>query len=116
MKLNIIGRHMDITDGIRAHAEESANKMKHFKDVVDEIDLIVEKEHTDYKVSATFDVFKKKHHMDSKESDLYDAIDRLMDKIEKTIKKDKDKITDHSRRKSVSEVSSMSEEQNEEDE
>ncbi len=109
VKLNIVGKQIEITEGIKKHAEKAVEKIEHFKGPVDELDMVLEKEHVQYTASVTFDLFKKKHHIESKGHDLYESIDTLMDKVERTIRKSKERVTDHSGRKSISEVALESE-------
>ncbi|MFW5891382.1 MAG: ribosome hibernation-promoting factor, HPF/YfiA family [bacterium] len=104
MNIKFTGRHFDITDALKEHAEKKTSKFKHFFDVINEIDLVMEKENTIFKASATFDVNKKRFHIETKEQDMYESVDKLMDKIERKVRRFRDKVTDH-HRKSISEAS-----------
>ena len=42
MIITISGRHMDITPAIRQHAEEKANKLTKFYDLILEIEVILD--------------------------------------------------------------------------
>jgi putative sigma-54 modulation protein len=106
MKISITGRHFDVTDHLKNHAEKRANKFKHYFDKITEMDVTMEKEHTLYKVSATFDVDKKTFHIETKDYDVYDSVDKLMEKIERRIRRHREKITSHHKRIPLSQVAS----------
>lgn len=107
MNLKLTTRHFEITDALRNHAEKKISKFKHYFDAIVDLDLIMEKENTEFKTSITFDVDKKRFHIETKDHDMYDAVDKLMDKVERKIRRHREKISSHHKRKSVSEASSM---------
>jgi putative sigma-54 modulation protein len=106
MTINVTGRHIDITDDIKNHAEKKTNKFKHYFDHILEMDLVLEKENTIYKAAATFDADKKRYHIEAKDYDLYESIDKLMDKVDRRIRRHKEKINSHHKRMSIAEASS----------
>lgn len=113
MRINVTGRHFDVSNALKDHAEKRANKFKHFFDSVDEVDLVMEKENTQFKASVTFDVDKRTFHIETKDYDMYESIDRLMEKVERRIRRHKEKINSHhKRRMSLSQVSSQIESEN----
>jgi putative sigma-54 modulation protein len=110
MTINLTGRHIEITDSIKEHAEKKTTKFKHYFDHILEMDLVIEKESTIYRTSATFDADKKRYHIEAKDYDPYDSIDKLMDKVERSIRRHKEKISSHHKRMSISQASSEIEE------
>lgn len=44
MRINVVGRHINITDGIRQHAEQKSAKLSKYDDVVLELDYTVGQE------------------------------------------------------------------------
>jgi putative sigma-54 modulation protein len=103
MKVDITGRHIDVTDGLRAHTEDKLAKLERFLDGSDgeaHVVLFIEK----HRHVAEIQV---KHRMGTfagteETGDLYVSIDSVVDKIEKQIRRFKDKRTARRRRDGVS--------------
>ena len=98
MHQNIIGKNVRITKNVREHI---ANKMQGIKIQADRIidaNIICEHIHEKYIVHGTITLGKKVFHDEEKEKDLYVAIDMMFQKIERKIRKAKEKVIDKSQR------------------
>lgn len=98
MHQNIIGKNVRITKNVREHI---ANKMQGIKIQADRIidaNIICEHIHEKYIVHGTITFGKKVFHDEEKEKDLYVAIDMMFQKIERKIRKAKEKVIDKSQR------------------
>ena len=98
MHQNIIGKNVRITKNVR---EYIANKMKNIKIQADRIidaNIICEHIHEEYIVEGTITFGKKVFHNKEKEKDLYIAIDSMFQKIERKIRKSKEKNIDKTQR------------------
>jgi putative sigma-54 modulation protein len=103
MKVDITGRHIDVTDGLRTHTEDKLAKLERFLDGTDgeaHVVLFIEK----HRHVAEIQV---KHRMGTftgteETGDLYVSIDSVVDKLEKQIRRFKDKRTARRRREGVS--------------
>ena len=98
MHQNIIGKNVRITKNVREHI---ANKMQNIKIHADRIidaNIICDYMHGEYTVQGTIAFGKKVFHDKEKEKDLYVAIDTMFQKIEREIRKSKERNIDKSQR------------------
>jgi len=95
MQLNLTGHHVDVTDSMRAYVNEKLQRLeRHFGHVTD-IHCILTVEKLEHKAEATVHVSGGTLFADSIEADMYAAVDGLVDKLDRQIKKHKEKLTDH---------------------
>ena len=98
MQINLTGRHVDITDSMRDYVNTKFERLERHFDNVTNVHVILSVEKLRQKAEATMhvaggsDVFA-----DAVHEDMYAAIDNLTDKLDRQIKKHKEKITDHGR-------------------
>lgn len=99
MQINLTGHHVDITEPLRAYVDSKFERLeRHFDNVMNtHVILTVEKEKVRQKAEATMQVSGNTIFADSVEEDMYAAIDILVDKLDRQVKKHKEKMT--SRRK-----------------
>lgn len=95
MQINLTGHHIEITPAIRDHINDKLTRIeRHFENTTD-IHLILTVEKLEHKAEATLNVRGNTMHAHSVESDMYAAIDSLTDKLDRQVRKHKEKITDH---------------------
>lgn len=97
MLFTITGKHIEITEAIRNHAKEKADKLPRFFSQISHVDVIVEANQgsmTNVEV-----IVRAEHFRDvvSRESgpDAYGCIDMAMHKMERQLKKIKEKQRDN---------------------
>lgn len=100
MQINITGHHLDITDSLRAYIEEKFKRLERHFDKMTNIHVILEVKKGNQKVEAYVHVNKRDIFADAEDENMYAAIDHLADKLDRQIKKHKEKLTDHHRRES----------------
>lgn len=95
MQINITGHHMDITSALRTYIESKFERLeRHFEQMTNiHVILTVEKERQ--KAEATIHVNRGNLFADAQHDDMYAAIDALIDKLDRQVKKHKEKLTDH---------------------
>ncbi len=96
MKLSVTFRHMDTSEAIKQHVEDKLDRLKkYFPDpVAAQVVLSTERHRHQIDVSITLTngtAIKGKEVAD----DIYTAVDLVMDKIDRQIRRYKDKITTH---------------------
>ncbi|MBU0689351.1 MAG: ribosome-associated translation inhibitor RaiA [Gammaproteobacteria bacterium] len=92
MNLNLTGRHMDITPAIREHVIGKLDKVKrHFDNVID-VNVILSVEKLQQKAEATLNISGKTLFAESEDSNLYVAIDALIDSLDRQVLKHKEKF------------------------
>jgi putative sigma-54 modulation protein len=95
MQINITGHHVELTDALRDYVNSKFERvMRHFDHVTD-IHCILTVEKLRHKAEATMQVTGGTIHADSVEDDMYAAIDGLTDKLDRQVKKHKEKLTNH---------------------
>ena len=95
MNLNVSGHHVAVTTSMRDYVLSKLERItRHFDHVID-VNVILSVEKLRQKAEATVHVRGKDIHVASNESDLYAAVDTMVDKLDRSILKYKDAIKDH---------------------
>jgi putative sigma-54 modulation protein len=94
MRIDVIGRHMDLTDAIRTYAESKAEKLLKIFDGTQQIRLLLEADkHHQFSVEVVVDVVKHEDFVAStKGPDLYACIDECTDKAQRQLRDFKEKL------------------------
>lgn len=95
MNLHITGHHVQVTPAIRDYVSGKMERVtKHFDHVID-VNVIMSVEKLRQKVEATVHLRGRDIFCESTEQDMYAAIDTLIDKLDRTIIKHKEKSLSH---------------------
>jgi len=97
MQLNITGHHVEVTDSLKAYVAEKLERLEKHFDHVNNVHVILSVEKQRQKSEATVNVNGASLFADSTEEDMYAAIDSMVDKLDRQIKKHKEKLKDHHR-------------------
>ncbi|MDH3338828.1 MAG: ribosome-associated translation inhibitor RaiA [Gammaproteobacteria bacterium] len=95
MQLNISGHHVEVTDALRGYVESKIEKIERHFDLVSDVNCILTVEKLRHKAEATIKVNGGTIYADNTEEDMYAAIDGLVDKLDRRVKKYKEKLVDH---------------------
>jgi putative sigma-54 modulation protein len=85
MQIDLSGHHVDITPALRGYVS---------KKLLD-VHCILTVEKLRHKAEATLMLRGNKIYADATDGDMYAAIDALADKLDRCVKKHKEKSTDH---------------------
>ena len=95
MQLSVTGHHVEITASMRGYVEKKLDRIvRHFDHVID-THFVLTVEKLLHKAEATLRVRGETIHALASEGDMYAAIDALADKLERRVRKHKEKLTDH---------------------
>jgi putative sigma-54 modulation protein len=95
MNLHLSGVHLDITPAIREYITTKLNRIaRHFDHVID-VNVILSVEKLEQKIEANVHLRGKDIFVESRNSDMYAAIDSLVDKLDRQIIKHKEKNFEH---------------------
>lgn len=95
MQLDLSGHHVEITDSMRAYVLRKFDKIsRHFEQVID-VHCVLTVEKLRHKAEATLMLRGNKLYADATEPNMYAAIDALSDKLDRCVKKHKEKVADH---------------------
>ena len=100
MQLDITGHHVDITDALRDYVINKMQKVERHFDLVTDVHCILTVEKLRHKAEATVSVNGVKVYADATEEDMYAAVDRLTDILDRRVRKHKEKLVDHRARDS----------------
>jgi putative sigma-54 modulation protein len=95
MRIDVVGKHMTVSDAVKAYAEQKAGKLPRYNDLVQLITVRVEQlaHNKGFQAEVVADV---EHNDDSigtaTDADLYKAIDLAMDKVERQLHDSKEKL------------------------
>jgi len=97
MQIDITGHHIDITDSMRSYVNTKFERLKRHFDNMTDTHVILTVEKLRQKAEATIHIKGHNIFADSTDEDMYAAIDSLTDKLDRQIKKYKEKDSDHHR-------------------
>jgi putative sigma-54 modulation protein len=95
MQLSLTGHHIEITPALRNYVDTKLARLQRHFDNMTDIHCILTVEKLEHKAEATVYLGGGTIHADSVEPDMYAAIDMLVDKLDRQVKKHKEKVTDH---------------------
>ena len=95
MQLSVTGHHVEVTQALREYVGTKLAKLERHFDNMTDIHCILTVEKLVHKAEATVYMGGGTIHADSTEDDMYAAIDMLVDKLDRQVKKHKEKLTDH---------------------
>ena len=95
MQLNVTGHHIEVTAALRGYVEKKLERIaRHFDQVID-VHCMLTVEKLRQKAEATLHVSGNAIHAEATEENMYAAIDLLVDKLDRCVKKHKEKKSDH---------------------
>jgi putative sigma-54 modulation protein len=97
MQINLTGHHVDLTTPMRDYVNSKMERLERHFDHVTDIHVVLSVEKLRHKAEATMNVSGGKLFADSVQEDMYAAIDSLVDKLDRQVRKHKEKLTDHHR-------------------
>ncbi len=101
MQIELTGHHIEVTDSLRDYVNEKMARLERHFDKVSNAHVILSVENVRHKAEATVHMSGHDIFADSTEGDMYAAIDKLVDKLDRQVKKHKEKITNHLHNNSI---------------
>ena len=103
MKIIISGKQLKVTDAIRNYTEEKIQKISKYTEAITEVDVVLSVETTKsegdvHKADGLVYASGTKIKVETENSDLYAAIDELSDKLERQVRKYKEKQKDYNKK------------------
>lgn len=97
MQVNITGHHVEITESMRDYVISKLERVERHFDNVTNVHVILSVEKNRQKAEATVHISGGELFANAENDDMYAAIDAMTDKLDRQIKKHKEKLTDHHR-------------------
>jgi len=101
MQLNVTGHHVDVTPSMHDYVSQKMERLERHFDHVTNVHVILSVEKLRQKAEATLHISGGNLFADAQDEDMYAAIDAMVDKLDRQIKKHKEKVTDHRRSEGV---------------
>lgn len=95
MQLNLTGHHIEITPALRSYVTSKMERLGRHFDHVTNVHVVLTVEKLRQKAEATLHVSGSNLFANAEDEDMYAAIDALSDKLDRQIKKHKEKLKDH---------------------
>ena len=96
MRVNLTGRHVDVSDDVREYIESKVAKLPRFYDRIHEIDVVLDHESEQFTAEMIVRA-DRKHTFVARETgpDTFVLIDLVVEKIERQLIKHKEKNRNH---------------------
>jgi len=95
MQLNVSGHHVEVTDSLRGYVESKIERLERHFDIVSDVHCILTVEKLRHKAEAKVNLNGGTIFAETTEEDMYAAIDGLVDKLDRRVRKHKEKMVDH---------------------
>lgn len=95
MQINVTGHHVDVTPPLRKYVTDKMQKVgRHFDNLIS-INVVLTVERRKHQAEATVHAPRRSMFANHAADDMYAAIDGLIDKIDRRVRRYKEKLTDH---------------------
>jgi len=95
MNLTVTGKNIQITEGLRSYVEKKLDRVKYYFPHLIDVHVVMEVEKKiNHKIEITIKSDVKVFHSEFKSEDMYAAIDGLIDRVERQIRRYKEKLHD----------------------
>lgn len=95
MQIHLSGHHVEITPALRQFVSDKLERVERHFDHLGNVHVILSVEKMRHKAEATIHLSRSTVFADAEAEDMYAAIDALVDKLDRQVKKHKEKNKDH---------------------
>lgn len=107
MQVLITGRHMEMTEALQDYVKSKVEHVGKYLENIKEADVILSVEKYRHSAEVTIKANGITINGEEETADMYSSIDLVMEKIERQVKKYKEKIRHHKTRQPIKESSMM---------
>lgn len=100
MRVTVTGRHMELTSALRNYIESNLEKLAHHFDKVIDADVVLSVEKHRHIAEVNLHANGVRIHGKETSADMYASVDAVMNKLERQVRKYKDRINRHQPRTS----------------
>lgn len=101
MQLKVSGHHLELTDSLRHYVSIKLKKLERHFESINNMNVILSVEKQRQKAESTIHVSGGEIYAAAEHGDLYAAIDRMADKLDRQLIKKKEKNQDYNHRSAV---------------
>ena len=95
MQINLTGHHIEITDSLRNYVDTKFTKLERHFDHISIVHVILNVEKLSQKAEATMHLSGAEIFASAENTDMYAAIDSMVDKLDRQVIKHKEKQKKH---------------------
>ena len=95
MQINLTGHHVEITDSLRNYVDTKFSKLERHFDHISNVHVILNVEKLNQKAEATVHLSGAEVFASSENTDMYAAIDSMVDILDRQVIKHKEKLKKH---------------------
>ncbi len=95
MQINLTGHHIEITDSLREYVENKFTKLERHFEQINNVHVVLNVEKLQQIAEAKLNLNGGEVFATAEHSDMYAAIDALIDKLDRQVIKHKEKLTKH---------------------
>ncbi len=95
MQINLTGHHVEITDSLRNYVDTKFSKLERHFDHISNVHVILNVEKLNQKAEAAMHLSGAEVFASSENTDMYAAIDSMVDKLDRQVIKHKEKLKKH---------------------
>lgn len=103
MRINITARRFKLSDDLKLYTEKTVRRLKKYYEPIIDVDIILSWEKKDRMAEINITVYGTTLTAHERSNDMRKSIDRAVDKLERQLKKYKDKMRGFGHEKIVSE-------------
>ena len=99
MQIEIAGHNIEVTQALRAYVTEKLERLQRHFDNLIAAHVVLRLERVEHSAEATVSVGGRTNdiHADASDEDMYAAIDKLVDKLDRQVRRHKAKVKTHNR-------------------
>ena len=95
MQISLTGHHVEITESLREYVQGKFSKLERHFDQIHNVHVVLNVEKLQQKAEAKINVNGAEIFAMSENTDMYAAIDALIDKLDRQVIKHKEKLARH---------------------
>lgn len=101
MNIDLTGHHVDVTSALREYVNTKFERVERHFDNISNAHVVLSVEKLAQKAEATLNARGGQVFAEATEKNMYAAIDALTDKLDRLVKKRREKVTDHHNREAM---------------
>ena len=95
MQITVKGKNFDVTEALKSHATQKVNKLSRYSDAVITAEVTLTTERNWHVAEVTLFGKGFDMHVEEKSKDMYNSIDRVVERLERQLKKQREKVSSH---------------------
>lgn len=91
MQVSVTGHHLEMTEPLKAYVDEKISKLNRHYEKISQVHIVLTVEKLEHKAEATVHLAGREVFANTSSTDMYAAVDALVDKLIRQVEKHKGK-------------------------